>query len=71
MENIIDVLNEGDIFIADIYNQNNERVYLILEKDLDTVFNTTYLILLTDKSQRLLVNSRYLDIKRNIQKIND
>ena len=75
MENInyfaSDVLEEGDIFITDLYKQNFESIYLIVEKELDEVFKVVYLTLLSDKGQTLLVNSNYLDIKNDVVKIND
>tara|TARA_B100000035_G_scaffold157280_1_gene134010 strand:+ start:584 stop:811 length:228 start_codon:yes stop_codon:yes gene_type:complete len=75
MENInyfaSNVLEEGDIFITDLYKQNFESIYLIVEKELDEVFKVVYLTLLSDKGQTLLVNSNYLDIKNDVVKIND
>ena len=75
MENInyfaSDLLKEGDIFITDLYKQNFESIYLIVEKELDEVFKVVYLTLLSDKGQTLLVNSNYLDIKKDIKKLND
>tara|TARA_R100000152_G_C6590019_1_gene50816 strand:- start:229 stop:456 length:228 start_codon:yes stop_codon:yes gene_type:complete len=75
MENInyfaSDVLEEGDIFITDLYKQNFKSIYLIVEKELDEVFKVVYLTLLSDKGQTLLVNSNYLDIKNDVVKIND
>ena len=66
-----DNLKEGDIFIADLYDQNLSSVYLVLEKELDEVFKAIYLTLLTDKGQIRLVNSNYLNITSGIKKIND
>jgi len=66
-----DFLKEGDIFITDLYRQNFKSVYLIVEKELDIVFKVVYLTLLSEKGQIHLVNSNYLDIKRDIKKIND
>ena len=65
-----DFLKEGDIFITDLYKQNLKSIYLIVEKELDEVFKVVYLTLLSDKGQTLLINSNYLDIKRDIVKIN-
>jgi len=66
-----EVLKEGDIFIADLYKQNLKSIYLVLEKELDEVFKVIYLTLLSDKGQIYLVNSNYLDVKRDLIKIND
>ena len=65
-----DFLKEGDIFITDLYKQNLKSIYLIVEKELDEVFKVVYLTLLSDKGQTLLINSNYLNIKRDIVKIN-
>ena len=64
-------LEEGDIFISDLYKKNTPCIYLLLEKDLDEVFDITYFTLLSDKGQTLLVNSNYINIKKDIVKIND
>jgi|13_taG_2_1085334.scaffolds.fasta_scaffold13381_2 hypothetical protein len=65
-------LKEGDVFMSfDLYKEKTKSVYMVLEKDVDEVFNVVYLTLLTDKGQILLVNSMYLDVKRYTRKIND
>lgn len=66
-----ELLKEGDIFMSDLYKENSQRVYLLIEKDLDEVFNIIYYTLLSDKGQTLLVNSNYINIKKDIVKIND
>lgn len=57
--------------MSDLYKENSQRVYLLIEKDLDEVFNIIYYTLLSDKGQTLLVNSNYINIKKDIVKIND
>ena len=64
-------LEEGDVFIADLYKENIPGVYLLLEKDIDEVFNVTYFTVLSDKGEIRLVNSNYINIKKDIKKIND
>lgn len=64
-------LEEGDIFISDLYKENTPCVYLLLEKDLDEVFDITYFTLLSDKGEIRLVNSNYLNINEDIKKINE
>lgn len=72
MAHISDLLNEGDVFLTDLYKENKPSVYLVLEKDLDTMFGIMYFTLLSDKGQTLLVNSNYLDLKKeDVGKIND
>ena len=64
-------LEEGDVFISNLYKEDAPGVYLLLEKDLDEVFNVTYFILLSDKGEIRLVNSNYINIKKDIKKLND
>lgn len=65
-------LEKGDVFFASIYKSEMEKnFYLVVEKDIDEIFQTTYFTLLSDKGQLLLINSNYNALIKKIKKLND